>query len=76
VQIYKYYHLPNNGLKEEIMTKLLGKDAYEAARNQTIKKLNPMKQAFIAVAKQASTANQSQDSAPATDKTESNECKP
>ncbi len=37
------------------MAKLLGEDAYKAARNQTTQKLNPMREAFIAIAKETST---------------------
>lgn len=40
------------------MAKLLGDDAYKAARSQTTEKLNPMRDAFIAIAKKSSTTVQ------------------
>ena len=40
------------------MAKLLGEDAHKAARNQTIKKLRPMKKAFFSVAKETSQPKQ------------------
>ena len=41
------------------MAKLLGDDAYKAARSQTTKKLDGMRGAFIAIAKEGSTNVQS-----------------
>lgn len=40
------------------MAKLLGDDAYKAARSQTVAKLNPMRDAFIAIAQKSSTTIQ------------------
>jgi len=44
------------------MVKSLGKEAYKAARDQTTQKLNPMKEAFIAVAKENKTSSPRQES--------------
>ncbi len=46
---------------ESVMVKSLGKEAYAAARNQTIQKLDPMIKAFVALANENSTNGPSHD---------------
>ena len=57
------------------MSKLLGKEAYKAARTQTKEKLNPMKQAFIAVVKESSAKTQFRDTISSTKTTSITECR-
>ena len=45
---------------ESDMVKSLGKEAYAAARNQTIQKLDPMIKAFVALANENSVNSPSQ----------------
>ena len=54
------------------MVKSLGKEAYKAARAQTTQKLSPMKDAFIALAKEAAETNARTEPVP--NHTNSDEC--
>jgi hypothetical protein len=56
------------------MSKLLGKEAYKAARTQTKEKLNPMKQAFIAIVKEGSVKTRFKDTT-STKSTSKTECR-
>ena len=55
------------------MVKSLGKEAYNAARKQTVQKLDPMKRAFIALANE--TSNDGAHSSSQSDSSEAKSCR-